>query len=155
MNLKQFKLTNGDEIICEVVDDAAEEGSLIVRKALKINSAEDYENNVRYYSFRPLVSFQDNFDELVVVNVGHIISETLPSKTLVVHYSGAIKEVQRSQAGKAEFNLDEIIAEIDDMSEEEVHEYLRERIHEQYAEKHSDSSEPNNIIHFNPKGTFH
>ena len=155
MNLKQFKLTNGDEIICEVVEDAAEEGSLIVRKALKSNSAEDYENNVRYYSFRPLVSFQDNFDELVVVNVGHIISETLPSKTLVVHYSGAIKEVQRSQDGKAEFNLDEIIAEIDDMSEQEVHEYLSQRIHEQYVEKNNDSGETSNIINFKPKGTLH
>lgn len=159
MNLKQFKLTNGDEIICEVVEDAGEDdGSLVVRKALKINSAEDYENNVRYYSFRPLVSFQDNFEELVVVNVGHIICESLPSKTLVVHYSGAVKEVLKSEANKPDFNLDEIIADIDEMTEEEVQEYLRERLNERYVDEtiDIDSDTPDNIISFKPKGgTYH
>tara|TARA_B100000900_G_scaffold409324_1_gene425057 strand:- start:840 stop:1301 length:462 start_codon:yes stop_codon:yes gene_type:complete len=153
MNLKQFKLTNGDEIICEVIEDAANEGSLVIRKALKINSAEDYENNVRYYSFRPLVSFQDNFDELVIVNVGHIITESLPSKTLVMHYSGAVKEVERTQEGKGEFNLDEIIADIQDMTEQEVQEYIKYQLREQ-QEFVGDSS-TSNVIKFNPKSTFH
>ena len=78
MNLKQFKMTNNDEIICEVVEDAntQEDGAIIVRKALRILTSEDYENNIRYYSFKPLISFQDAFDELVVMNVGHIILET-------------------------------------------------------------------------------
>lgn len=153
MNLKQFKLTNGDEIICEVIEDAANEGSLVIRKALKINSAEDYENNVRYYSFRPLVSFQDNFDELVIVNVGHIITESLPSKTLVMHYSGAVKEVERSQEGKGEFNLDEIIADIQDMTEEEVKEYIKYQLREQ--QEFVDDSDTSNVIQFNPKSTLH
>lgn len=153
MNLKQFKLTNGDEIICEVIEDAANEGSLVIRKALKINSAEDYENNVRYYSFRPLVSFQDNFDELVIVNVGHIITESLPSKTLVMHYSGAVKEVERSQEGKGEFNLDEIIADIQDMTEEEVKEYIKYQLREQ--QEFVDDSGTSNVIQFNPKSTLH
>ena len=99
MNLKQFKLTNNDEIICEVVDreDASDDDDgIVVRKALRIITSEDFESSIRYYSFKPLVSFQDNIDELVVMNVGHIICETLPSKTLVIHYAKAIKEVEEN-----------------------------------------------------------
>lgn len=153
MNLKQFKLTNGDEIICEVVEQSEEEGSLVVRKALKIAAAEDYENNVRYYSFRPLVSFQDDFDELVVMNIGHIICESLPSKTLVVHYSGAVKEVEKSQSEKAEFNVDEILADVEDMTDDEIKAYISEKLSEQ--DEFIQDSNTSNIIKFNPKSTLH
>ena len=50
MNLKQFKMTNNDEIICEVVEDtdADDGGVIVIRKALRILTSEDYENNIRY-----------------------------------------------------------------------------------------------------------
>ena len=161
MNLKQFKLTNDDEIICEVVDhkDNNEEHAIVIRKALKINSAEDFENNIRYYSFRPWVSFQDDPSELSVLNVGHIIGESLPSNTLVLHYAAAVREVEIAKKNKKEFNLDEVFNEISDMDEDAVEEFLERKLGEITTNKESqfmaDSAQPN-IIHFKPpKDTMH
>ena len=158
---KQFKLTNNDEIICEVVEDA--DDSIVVRKALKINSAEDFENNVRYYSFRPWVSFQDDPAELSVLNVGHIIGESLPSHTLVVHYAAAVREVELAKKDKRELNLDDIVNKMSEMDEDELEDFIEEKLRDDAFKRNedvetrftSDSAEPN-IIHFKPpKDTMH
>ena len=36
MNIKQFKLVNNEEIVCEFVDTVGKEGDIICRKMLKI-----------------------------------------------------------------------------------------------------------------------
>lgn len=169
MNLKQFKMTNNDEIICEVVEDAntQEDGAIIVRKALRILTSEDYENNIRYYSFKPLISFQDAFDELVVMNVGHIILETLPSRTLTIHYARAVKEVEAQEASKAQrdINIEKMMQEIDGLDEEGLTEWVEKKlletdeisttglVEEDYFDS-ADSDKPN-VIQFRPKGTMH
>jgi len=162
MNLKQFKLTNNDEIICEVVDreDASDDDDgIVVRKALRIITSEDFESSIRYYSFKPLVSFQDNIDELVVMNVGHIICETLPSKTLVIHYAKAIKEVEENETKKASLMLDDFIDEIEGMDQEELSDWIHNKMIELTKEEEEgsiDSDTPGNIIAFKPKGgTYH
>ena len=160
MNLKQFKLTNDDEIICDVIDmSRIEEGEIVVRNVLKIISADDFENNVRYFSFRPLMSFQDDIDQLTVLNIGHIITETLPSKKLVRHYSGAMNEIEKHVKLKGELNLDELMVEGSDMDEEDLADYLQAKIDELKEENKKktfevDSASPN-IIHFNPSKTKH
>lgn len=161
MNLKQFKLTNNDEIICEVVEDAESEDAIVVRKALKINSAEDFENNVRYYSFRPWVSFQDDPAELSVLNIGHIIGESLPSHTLVVHYAAAVREVELAKKDKRELNIDDIVEKMSEMDEDELEEFIEEKLRDDAFKKNeeaqftSDSAQPN-VIHFKPpKDTMH
>lgn len=165
MNLKQFKLTNNDEIICEVVDheDSKSDDAIVVRKALKINSAEDFENNIRYYSFRPWVSFQDDPGELSVLNVGHIIGESLPSQTLVVHYAAAVREVELARKDKRQLNLDDIVDQMSEMDEDELEDFIEEKLRGDAFKRNedvetrftSDSAEPN-IIHFKPpKDTMH
>lgn len=167
MNLKQFKMTNNDEIICEVVEDtdADDGGVIVIRKALRILTSEDYENNIRYYSFKPLLSFQDEFKELVVMNVGHIICEALPSKTLVVHYSRAVKEVESAEKAKQERNIDVdvLLNEIEGMDDDEITDYLQHKLHSNdivytdgLVEEDGvlDSDAPN-VIQFKPKGTMH
>jgi len=166
MNLKQFKMTNNDEIICEVVEDtdADDGGVIVIRKALRILTSEDYENNIRYYSFKPLLSFQDEFKELVVMNVGHIICESLPSKTLVVHYSRAVKEVESAEKVKQERNIDVdvLLNEIEGMDDDEITDYLQHKLHSNdivstdglVEEDVMDSDAPN-VIQFKPKGTMH
>ncbi len=161
MNLKQFKLTNNDEIICEVVEDTENDEAIVVRKALKINSAEDFENNIRYYSFRPWVSFQDDPAELSVLNVGHIIGESLPSHTLVVHYAAAVREVELAKKDKREFNLDDIVEKMSEMDEDELEDFIEERLKDDALKRNRDAqftadSDQPNVIHFKPpKDTMH
>ena len=64
MNLKQLKLTNNEEIICEVLEQNDDHGDLIVRKILRVVTQDDFDQNIRYYSFRPWVSFQDDATDI-------------------------------------------------------------------------------------------
>ena len=51
MNIKQFKLTNNEEIVCEVVewDTQDEVGDILVKKALRIIAIEDYQKGWRFF----------------------------------------------------------------------------------------------------------
>jgi len=155
--LKQFRLTNGDEILCELVENAEEEeGCLLVRRILKIIATDDYESNIRYYSFKPWVSFQDDFKAIVVLNVGHIVSETSPSPTLQAHFTVANKEVEESQDAKRTMDVDKVMKDTAGMSEDEIFEYMEQAVLEMEKQEEIDfDSGDGNVITFKPKGTFH
>lgn len=156
MNLKQLKLTNNEEVVCEIVETLEDQGCIIVKKVLRILAADDFEENIRYYSFRPWNSFQDNIDEISVLNLSHIITETVPSKALKLHYVGAWKELAATAEIKRELNIDELLVEgaglDDDQIADLVERKLREREKGMKVEVDSDSP---NIIHFNPTDTKH
>ena len=161
MNIKQFKLVNNDEIVCEFVESVGKEGDLIVRKMLKIFHAEDYNNGIRYYSFKPMLSFQDDLNSLNVLNCDHIVLETEPSKTLLYHYTSALDEIERVKKVRddnKDLNIDEIMMDTTDMSTEEIAAYLQEKYDMGMIsdeELYSLDSADNNVIHLNPKGTMH
>lgn len=158
MNLKQFKLTNDDEIICEVLEIEPESGEVVIRKALRIICVEDLENSLRYYSFRPYMSFSDNVNNSIVLNSGHIISESLPSSKLTIHYNMALLEVEKAYDLTNDIDLDEISKATQNLTEDEFQDYMEEMVTRLRAEKaednQQDSSSPN-IIKFKPKGTMH
>ena len=106
-NLKQLKLANDEEIICEVMNEPTEEEpDLVIRKVLKLMCVDDYERNVRYYSFKPWMSFTEDVSELQTLNSLHIIGQMNPSIDLTVHYAQAIKEVENSTKSRKILNLD-------------------------------------------------
>lgn len=162
MNLKQLKLTNNEEIICEVLEQNDDHGDLIVRKILRVVTQDDFDQNIRYYSFRPWVSFQDDIEELSVLNTGHIITETAPSNILISHWNGAWKEIAETNIAKRELNLDQILAENPDFDEDDIHELILEKIAEAETENEemrlgqfSADSSATNVIHFKPTDTKH
>jgi len=161
MNIKQFKLVNNEEIVCEFVDTVGKEGDIICRKMLKIFHAEDYNNGVRYYSFKPMLSFQDDLNTLNVLNCDHIVLETEPSKTLLYHYTSALEEIERVKkvrGNNKDLNIDEIMMDTTDMTTEEIADYLQEKYDMGMIsdeELYSVDSADNNVIHLNPKGTMH
>jgi len=153
--LKQFRLTNGDEILCELVEEAEEEGCLLVRRILRIIATDDFESNIRYYSFKPWVSFQDDFKSIVVLNVGHIVSETDPSPTLQAHFTVANKEVEDAQADKKTLDVDKVMKDTAGMSEDEIFEYMEQTVLEMERQEESRDSSEGNVIKFPPKETLH
>jgi hypothetical protein len=51
---KQFKMSNDDEILCEVIEWNNEENdALIVRNVMRVVQVEDFEKGIRFYAFRP------------------------------------------------------------------------------------------------------
>lgn len=89
MEIKQFKLTNDDEIICEVVK-WTDDGDVIVQTAMRIVHGEDPYRGVRFYYFRPFMVFQDRLPQRI--NASHIIAEADPTEEMMEHYVGAIND---------------------------------------------------------------
>ena len=51
-NIKQFKLSTGEEIICEVIHwDTEETTAIIVRKAMKLCDSVNMRNGYKFFSF--------------------------------------------------------------------------------------------------------
>lgn len=159
MNLKQFKLANDEEIICEVLeteDNPAAE--VVVRKVLKLMCIDDYDRNVRYYSFKPWMSFTDDIDGLQTLSVGHIVGQMNPSVTLALHYAQAVKEVESGIKTSRVLNLDDVLKEVDldELSEDEMDEYLHNKFQEdrpkpQLVQDENLDSDGGNIVLFRPK----
>jgi|SRR6056300_515777 len=148
---KHFKLTNGDEMVCEMVDTGGDEvADIIIRRALKIVVTDDLEENTRYYTLKPWISFQDDSTDLIALNSVHIVGEATPSDTIMRHYAIALADVDNYNKVKdAGLTLQEIQEQMKDLTEEEMEEFLKNKGAELDA-KLSDSSEPN-IIQFRPK----
>lgn len=90
MSYTQFKLSSGDEIIAEVIDEPeGDDYNIVIRRAMVINKTED-KNNIRYYSFRPWMTYQLDKDYLQLLNYNHIIGEAKPDELLLEQYMKAL-----------------------------------------------------------------
>ena len=149
-NIKQFKLSTGEEIICEVIHwDTEETTAIIVRKAMKLCDSVNMRNGYKFFSFRPWLSFSDDPDISQTVNSEHVIGETTPSPELINLYDRSIERLLKFLEDKeqsAPINLDHL----SDLTDDEVHEYLEKTMDKKEV---NDSDEPSNILQF-PK-TFH
>ena len=114
MTIKQFKLTNNEEIICEIMewDTGDETGDILVKKALRVISVEDYHKGWRFFCFRPWMSFQDNPASLQTINSSHIIVTANPSPNILKYYKSCLKaitsDLKDNKRKKGYANLDEI-----------------------------------------------
>jgi hypothetical protein len=132
MSIIQFKMSNDDELICEVIEEPAEEDvMMVVRNALQILTHDDPQNNVRMYSFRPWMTYQDKEDFLQLLNVNHILGEAKPSEAMIHQYKHALQNEQSHSK----------------VEDDEINE-RREQIHQAIRSILNDSDQPNNIISF-------
>lgn len=152
MTIKQFKLTNDDEIICEVLEwDNEENSAIIVRAALRIIQGIDVDKGMRFYAFRPWMGYVTDPNELHSLNSAHIIGEVTPNKDLTKLYKGTIgKMLSIVDNPKSDFNIDELSG----MEEEEIEEYIEYHLNKSTSE--DNDSDFDNVIRFKPKdGVFH
>ena len=150
---KQFKLTNGDEMICELVATGEEDSTadVIVRRAMKIVVTDDLEENIRYYTLKPWMSFIDDTTDLVALNSVHIVGEATPSETIMLHYAAALADVDKyNRIKNIGLTFQEIQQKMKELSEEEMDKFLKEKFNEL-----QDDSDMANVIQFKPKGTLH
>jgi len=150
---KQFKLTNGEELICELVASGDEDSTadVIVRRAMKIVVSDDLEENIRYYTLKPWMSFMDDTQELVALNSVHIVGEAKPSETMMIHYASGLADADKyNKVKQAGLSLKEIEDKLKELTEEEMDAFLQTKFDEIAAD-----SDISNIIEFKPKGTMH
>lgn len=166
-NVMQFKLTNGEEIICQVVDWPEEDDTdYIVHNALLL--MQQIINGTRTkYMFKPWFTMAEKSDQYISISKDQIVACVYPNEILNVEYINAKREMYyRSSSKQVESALPsmndpfsyneeddqkkfkqmqkEILALIDQMEQSnEVEEF------------HNDSDNPTNIIKFPGPDSIH
>jgi len=153
LQIKHFKLANNDEIICEVLEwNSENDAALVIRSCLKIIQLEDFQRGVRFYAFRPWLSFNDDPAEIHVINSDHIIAQSNPSNELLDHYAKTIVSINKSlNDRKIDIPLDEMADRLESMSEEGFENYM-ESLTKKYND---DDSNFENVIRFPDKSKLH
>lgn len=169
-SIKQFKLTNDDEIICEVLQwDDEENRAIVVRAVMRIINIEDFPRGLRFFAFRPWMSFKDDPEELQSLSAEHIIAETIPDKDLIKHYVETITTIKeqlnkKKKPGNIPMDkMKELHEEFEGLSEEEIKDLLKQRLLESASKEDvdqellllGDSDDGNNVIPFKPPKTIH
>ena len=147
MEIKQFKLSSGEEIVCEVIEwpDADEDmAEIVVRNIYKIIAIDQTVSGNRYYTFKPWMVFQDEPDMFQTININHVIGEANPSQKLLEQYFNILKGELSEESEAAREELEKKLA--DYISN------LRKMVSEQVGS--SDSGEEN-VIKFPGGRTIH
>lgn len=92
LEYRQFKLTSGEEIVCEVMEwnDEAEV-EILVRKAMRLTLVEM--GDTKFYSFRPWMVYQENPEDILILNVNTVVGIGFPPETLLKQYREAVDEM--------------------------------------------------------------
>ena len=150
--IKQFVLTNSDEIICEVLDQI-DTSAVIIRGALRIINVDDPTRGITFFAMRPWMSLEFDPETLQTLNTSHIIGEVKPSEKTENRYAATINKIKKYLKIDANnLDIDQILEELpEDATDQEFDDYIDHLIHGE----HDDSSLGENVIKFKPKETLH
>jgi len=143
-NIRQFKLNNGEEIICEVMQwDIEDDSTIIIRCSMKLIESMRTGSGLRLFSFTPWMSFIDDPGVLQTICSDHILGEVTPSNELLGMYTKCLKKYkvflnERNNQKLEPINLEDVA----DLTEDELEKFLKG--HKQLF-KDSDNS---NVIQF-------
>lgn len=143
MNYTQFRLSNGDEIVAQVVEEPeGEDFNIVVRNALMVIRSENIQEGYRYYSFRPWMSFQLNDSYFQLLNFNHIVGEAKPDEVLLNQYRKALESEMNEP-----FNA---------KSDEEELEQIRRMVAKlKLVTDEFDSDQSGNVVHLFNKDKMH
>ena len=147
--LRQFKLSNGEELVVEVVDwpdPKEEEWQIIAKNAMKVVSYEDPREGFRYYAFRPWIIYSKN-DTLITISDAHIVGEAIPSKEVKDQYYKALK-LEEDMENATKNVKDKKKSAVDILND------FADKLASSKLVIDKDSSGPDNVINF-PKDKLH
>lgn len=115
MDLKQFKLANGEEIVCEVIewhdDDVAD---IIIRNAYKIIAYHGSATGDRYYAFAPWMVYQEGDEIFQSINAEMVVGSATPTEMLIREYL-KVKESDKSTQEEIDRKINEYVDNIQKM----------------------------------------
>mgnify|MGYP000511803193 CR=1 FL=1 len=157
--IKQFRLSTAEELICEVIEwDTEESTAIVIRAAFKIIESENWKTGVKVLAFRPFMAFGEDPSIIQTINALHIVGELTPSSELLKMYVKCVSKMKKdikTLKSAPTFDLDEL----NHLSDDELGDYLKDYFKNEHNmksfKKDSDSTE--NIIKFTPrdKSTLH
>lgn len=135
-SIRQFKLSSGDELLCEVLEwDDSENAEIILRHVFEIRKWENDQLNARYYQLRPYMAFQMGSHLVQSLNSDQILMSALPTSEMVEQYQIAIKNNETSE--------EELDTKLDDRFKQLKS--ILDQIEESSVAMNNDSSGPNVI----------
>lgn len=92
MNIKQIRLTDGSELMVEIVDNQTDTGDFVVRNPLRIERVDDIARNQTVYLFRPYMVYQINKEQRpIIVNGSQVVAMALPDYEFAESYLETVK----------------------------------------------------------------
>lgn len=92
MNIKQIRLTDGSELMVEIVDNQTDTGDFVIRNPLRIERVDDIARNQTVYLFRPYMVYQINKEQRpIVVNGSQVVAMALPDYEFAESYLETVK----------------------------------------------------------------
>lgn len=119
-DVKQMKLLGGEEILCDLVDvqyDEEEGEAFVIRAAYSLISQEDFENGLRYYTFRPFMMHVYSPSHVLLLNSGAVICMTNPHESVVEQYMRHVESYRKEEREK-QSELDDFLDKMEEESEE-------------------------------------
>jgi hypothetical protein len=110
MNVKQFKLVTGEEILADMVSsDLDEYGDevLFLRNVYLLVSTENFEEGIRFYTFRPFMMHQYEDNKILALNAGSVICSALPDRKVVDQYESHCATFSEDKTEEPEDNPEE------------------------------------------------
>ena len=123
-SIKQLKLSTGEEVICDVLDN--EPDSIAVRNCLTLEDRMGSDGQ-RYFVFRSLMTYQDSPLDVILLMNNKVVALCTPSKDMLEQYAVAVKSMNSFNTGNEEIE--------DDMTDEEWFNHM-----ENYSLVDSDTS---------------
>src|SRR5210317_307074 len=97
--IKQLKLTTGEEIICEIVEEDGVD--LILRNVLQINLAPASDgSNTKYWSFKFYMCYQDDPERFILIKHDKIVAVANPMNVLVEQYITVLGEMVHAESNE-------------------------------------------------------
>ena len=94
-NVKQIKMVNGDEIICEILEEL--EDDLVVRYCLLIDkfrtTSTEEEYTTTLYVLKPWMTYIEQKDEVITINAYHCMALSNPHIELLKQYESALSKI--------------------------------------------------------------
>jgi ribosomal protein S17E len=100
VNVKQMKLVTGAEIICDLIDIEwykNKDSGIVMRSVFTIALTEDFENNMRFYTFRPFMLHLYEPDKLIILNSNSVVCIVDPDQRVVNQYIKYIEEFSSNE----------------------------------------------------------
>lgn len=159
LDVKQFKLSNSNEIVCEVLSwpdpNKSKDKDIVVRNAIQIITREantDYGPS-RYYLLRPWLMYQETNENISILNSDHVTSVSEPSAELYEQYEEGVYEMHVIAKQRKQVYAKERLEKQREYIER-VAEFMKESL-EGPLDAKADSSESNVIQFPNGDETLH
>ncbi len=122
-DIRQLKMINGDEVICEVVEE--HKSHFIVRNALKLKEKLTEENH-KYFTFSSYMTYQDGLLQVIMLMTSHMMAFAIPTKEMIFQYDIALEQIDNlKNSVEEEPILDEAVEDwleniVEDMNKKRI-----------------------------------